>query len=64
LVHILLKFAKRGPFREVPELPPNACYDSLSGLWTIDGQFMAKMPDLDRSTKKFDIETGEDRKGQ
>jgi len=64
MTHIFLKLAKRALFQEVPALPSDARYDSFSGLWTLDGRTMAKMPSLDQVSKKFDIETGEDRKGQ
>jgi hypothetical protein len=58
--HILLQLALRRPHLEVPNLPSDAVYDAVTGCWQGgDGQAFAPA-----TTKKQDIETGEDQKGQ
>lgn len=58
--HILIQLSVRRPHIDVPTLPPNASYDAVDGWWKTEGQtFMPPM-----TTKKNDIETGEDMKGE
>ena len=64
MTHLLLKTSKRSRRRETPDLPPGAQYDVRFGMWTMEGTLLAKLPILQRATKKADIETGEDQKGQ
>jgi len=64
LSHLLIKYAKRAATQGIPALPVAARYDTVLGLWMLEGALIAKMPELDRATKKEDIETGEDRKGE
>jgi hypothetical protein len=58
--HILLQHAVRRSHVDAPALPADAAYDAVSGCWqTEDGQAFELA-----TTKKQDIETGEDMKGQ
>lgn len=59
--HILIQHAMRRPHNDAPDLPVGAVYDAIAGWWLSekDGQ-----PFEMATTKKFDIETGEDMKGQ
>lgn len=63
--HILIATASRKRRRTTPELPPGAFYDVNGGCWMLNG---APLVGLDRSlqpvTKKHDLETGEDQKGE
>jgi hypothetical protein len=59
--HILIQLAVRSPHRDVPSLPADAIYGAVSGCW----QSGENGEDLELpTTKKQDIETGEDVKGQ
>jgi hypothetical protein len=58
--HILLQLASRRPHVEAPVLPTDASYDAVTGCWH-SGDGHAFSP---ATTKKQDIETGEDQKGQ
>ncbi len=58
--HILLQLAVRRPHTDVPSLPADAAYDAVAGCWQA-GNGEAFQP---ATTKKQDIETGEDMKGQ
>lgn len=44
-------------------MPPGAVYDSTRGYWVKDGKPMVLNPEYRPTTKKHDIETGEDMKG-
>jgi hypothetical protein len=58
--HILLQRAARRPHADAPVIPAGAVYDAVSGCWqTEDGQAFEFA-----TTKKQDVETGEDMKGQ
>jgi hypothetical protein len=59
--HILIQRAVRRPHVAAPSLPAGAVYDAVSGCWQADenGQAFELA-----TTKKQDIETGEDMKGQ
>jgi hypothetical protein len=57
--HILIQRAVRRPHVEAPSLPADAVYDAVSGCWQSGGQ-----PFELATTKKQDVETGEDMKGQ
>jgi hypothetical protein len=61
--HILLEKARRSPHRSCPDLPISAHYDVISGWWRLEGE--GGGPPFPRPTsKKSDIETGEDMKGE
>ncbi|MFP1133140.1 hypothetical protein [Asticcacaulis sp. W401b] len=45
-------------------MPDHARYDLSSGLWRGDNGLLAYDPETETNTKKMDIETGEDQKGQ
>lgn len=58
--HILLQLATRRPHADAPHVPAGAAYDAASGCWqTENGQALEFA-----TTKKQDVETGEDMKGQ
>lgn len=58
--HILLQLAVRRPHEDAPILPADASYDAVLGCWQApDGQAFEFA-----TTKKNDVETGEDMKGQ
>jgi hypothetical protein len=46
-------------------MPPGAHYDFADGVWVgASGEILALDPRTDQQTKKMDVETGEDQKGQ
>ncbi|MBB5053603.1 hypothetical protein HNQ36_003603 [Afipia massiliensis] len=58
--HVLIQLAVRRPHVNAPTLPEGATYDTISGCWQTRGEGgLTPM-----STKKNDIETGEDMKGE
>lgn len=63
-MHILLSRAARSPARDETPMPEGARYDVSSGLWEGDNGPLAYDPLTETKTKKMDIETGEDQKGQ
>ena len=65
--HILLKLAKTYPVFTGELAPPNGRYDLLKGVWISEetGAFLSESLDFPRvATKKADVETGEDQKGE
>ncbi|MCL4551795.1 MAG: hypothetical protein M1495_24870 [Bacteroidetes bacterium] len=65
--HILLEKATRKPYSENISLPENAQYNHKEGYWLIDGLPLTKSKiykDDIPGSKKCDLETGEDQKGQ
>jgi len=62
--HILIKTAVRTPYQPVPEIPEGARYDSERGYWLYQGSPWIESRALKMFTKKNDIETGEDQKGE
>ena len=64
MAHILLTNAKRVTARSTPEIPPDAHYDLDAGVWRVGENLLARDPVGVRVSKKADIETGEDRKGE
>lgn len=62
--HILINLARRTRFRAQPEMPPEATYDLMLGVWKLPWSMLARDPDFENVSKKKDIETGEDNKGQ
>lgn len=65
--HLLLAMAKTFPVY-AGDLAPQGChYDLFQGVWIIDGtdSLLVESPNRPRPmTKKRDIETGEDQKGE
>ena len=64
--HPLLKNAKRSAYIHAPEMSPDAAYDIRKGYWMEGSVPLADFSDRRRrpSSKKADIETGEDQKGE
>lgn len=67
--HLLLSRAFTYPTRERLEGPEDSRYDARLGawLWGPDGDVLVRSANRDKprpGTKKFDIETGEDMKGE
>lgn len=63
-MHILRRLALVSPARDETPLPNGARYDAALGAWRGESGLLAYDPDTDRTTKKQDVETGEDQKGQ
>jgi len=64
-VHILQRLALRTPARDETPMPTGARYDVADGVWIgVAGEILALDPRTDQQTKKMDVETGEDQKGQ
>jgi hypothetical protein len=64
-MHILQRLAVTSPVRDATPMPTDARYDFASGIWKgAGGEIMAMDPALEQQTKKMDVETGEDQKGQ
>ena len=62
--HILLNVATRRRHQN-PDMPLSATYDISAGFWMLDGQPLVTTDALGPLTsKKNDLETGEDQKGQ
>jgi hypothetical protein len=65
--HLLVKYATRRPYREVPDMPEGAIYDSKAGCWFLHGKPLIVSKEYAGgrpATKKNDQETGEDMKGE
>lgn len=64
--HVLLTFATRRPYRQVPEMPQDAHYNDVAGYWISLGVPLALRDHASGPlmTKKCDQETGEDLKGE
>lgn len=62
--HILLRRAKRMPSPAIPKIPSDAHYDSMVGVWRLGEAILARDPAVIKVSKKTDIETGEDLKGE
>ncbi|HXW24966.1 MAG TPA: hypothetical protein VEK73_09480 [Xanthobacteraceae bacterium] len=63
--HILITTATRKRRRAIPELAPGTAYDIQAGCWMVDGMPLVGLGHVPpQSTKKFDLETGEDQKGE
>lgn len=65
--HLLLTLATTLPVRDI-DLSPQGCqYDLFQGVWIVNdtGELLVDSPDRPYPmTKKKDIETGEDQKGE
>lgn len=67
LNHILFQNLKSFNLNPKEPKPSNAFYDISKGAWISikTNDFLAKLPDVERpSTKKNDVETGEDLKSE
>lgn len=65
--HPLLKRAHKYPRREMDLAPAGCSYDAAVGAWRLidTGELWVETPDrTGPRTKKNDIETGEDQKGE
>jgi hypothetical protein len=65
--HLLLRTASSARRRNAPEAPPDCIYDPVLGAWILEGTNTLLVDTPQRSlpgTKKSDIETGEDQKGE
>jgi len=62
--HVLIKYAKRKPFTDIPTMPERTVYDNEKGYWILDEIPFIDTPNFQKQqTKKCDLETGEDQKG-
>lgn len=64
--HLLLTYATRRKYAEVPNLPAEATYDTRLGYWCLQGLPLVKTQGFisHSASKKCDQETGEDQKGE
>jgi len=62
-MHILQREAKATELREI-DGPSDAVYDFAAGVWRGKNGLIAYDPRHGQTTKKNDLETGEDQKGQ
>lgn len=62
-MHVLHRLAKTTPLNS-NTAPEGAYYDFVAGVWQREGRAIALDPNNKVTTKKADIETGEDQKGQ
>ena len=63
-VHPLLRLTRRQPAGKLPTMPMGSAYDAVEGLWRLDTRLLAREPCMASTTKKKDVEVGEDVKGQ
>ena len=63
-MHVLHRLAKTTLLNSSNCAPEGTNYDFAAGVWLRDGQIIALDPDNQVCSKKADIETGEDQKGQ
>ena len=55
--HVLVKYATRRPYREVPDLPEGAVYNTKAGYWTLNGKPLVTSKGYvggQLATKKYD----------
>lgn len=63
--HVLIRFATCKPYRDRPDLPADVVYDFDHGYWIKNGVPLVTLDSCNPPmSKKFDIETGEDQKGE
>ena len=64
--HVLLEHSTRREYVDVPSLPKFAIYDCEAGYWRLNGTPLVRDKDFNHSqcSKKADVETGEDQKGE
>ncbi len=64
--HLLIQLAKRKPFLQTPEMPEGSAFDHKRGIWMYENEPLVshKSKFGTQATKKCDMETGEDQKGE
>lgn len=64
--HILVQHAKRKKFMEKPDIPEGAVFDHVQGFWKERENPLVDISEFREQgmTKKCDLETGEDLKGE
>lgn len=64
--HVLIKVSKKSPHNNQVTMPCDAVYDKEKGYWQVAGEKLVsyQSPYGAAITKKNDIETGEDQKGE
>ncbi len=64
--HVLIKLATKKPFNDHPDMPENTIYDKEKGYWFKGEESLVSYNSEYGTmvTKKCDIETGEDQKGE
>ncbi|WP_435946472.1 hypothetical protein [Dryocola sp. BD586] len=64
--HVLIQFATKRPFSSKPEMPESSVYSQEKGYWMKDEKPLVSYDSEygTRVSKKCDIETGEDQKGE
>jgi len=64
--HVLIALAKRKPYAADPDMPEGCSYDYGRGLWTKANDVLVSHDSEFgvQATKKCDVETGEDQKGE
>ena len=65
--HVLMTYAVRKPYGSTGTMPDGVEYDAMNGYWVKGGVPLVKsqeFTEVGSSTKKHDIETGEDQKGE
>ncbi len=63
-MHPLMKTTKRSPVDYTVAYPYDAKYNFTLGVWTTENGLLCDDDSRTPQTKKFDLETGEDQKGQ
>jgi hypothetical protein len=63
-MHILRKTAVATPVRDETPMPPKSEYDVSLGVWHGPNGALTYDDNFAQTTKKADVETGEDQKGQ
>lgn len=64
--HVLIKFSTKKPYANIPDMPNGAVYSLEKGYWMQNGEPLVSYNSEYgiNATKKCDIETGEDQKGE
>lgn len=64
--HLLIEFAKRKPFQQTPDMPEGSEFDHTRGIWMYENKPLVSHSSKfgTQATKKCDMETGEDQKGE
>ena len=65
--HVLMTYAVRKPYGRTGTMPDGVEYDAGKGYWVKSGMPLVKsqeFTEVGSMTKKDDIETGEDQKGE
>jgi hypothetical protein len=63
-MHPLVRNARSSVVDDLAVRPQNAKYDFARGLWLGPKGLLCEDPNHIPQSKKFDVETGEDQKGQ